>query len=139
MGTAVNPAFRQTSQAAIAIAIYKIVQTGPNSQLGGVQLGLLKLAYQGRSAGMVHNDPSPPAPRHTRMQRVSLMVSSHAVILMERAVFQLGSRNLVKLVHERWLFTKNAAQCYGRHLSLMAFHAAHGNAIVLSCGSGNAA
>src|SRR2546430_560776 len=41
IGAAVTPAFRQTNQAAIAIARYKTVQTGPNSQLGGFHLGLL--------------------------------------------------------------------------------------------------
>ena len=71
IGTAVNPIFLQTSQAAIAMAMYKIVHTGPNSQLGGVQRGLLKLAYHGRSAGVVHNDPSPAAPRQTTMHEIS--------------------------------------------------------------------
>ena len=73
IGTAVSPTFRQTSQAAIAIATYKIVQTGPNSQLGGVQLGLLKLAYHGRSAGVVHNDPSHAAPKQTTIHKISLI------------------------------------------------------------------
>src|ERR1019366_3940375 len=71
IGAAVKPTFRQTSQAAIAIAMYKIVQTGPNNQLGGVQLGLLKLAYHGRSAGVVSNDPIPAAPRQTTMHKIS--------------------------------------------------------------------
>jgi len=76
MGAAVKPASRQISQAAIAIAMYKIVQTGPNSQLGGVQLGLLKLAYHGRSAGVVHNDPSPAAAKQTAMQTMSRRLNS---------------------------------------------------------------
>src|SRR5579864_1705243 len=71
IGAAVKPTSRQISQAAIAMAMYKIVQTGPNSQLGGVQLGLLKLAYHGRSAGVVHNDPSPAAAKQTAMQTMS--------------------------------------------------------------------
>jgi hypothetical protein len=73
IGPAINPTFRQTSHAAIAIATNKIVHTGPNSQLGGVQRGLLKSLYHGRSAGVVSNDPSPAAPRQTAMQTMSLM------------------------------------------------------------------
>ena len=71
IGTAVSPTFPQTSQAAIAIARNRIVQTGPNSQLGGVQRGLLKLAYHGRRAGVVTKDPSAAAPRQTAMQTMS--------------------------------------------------------------------
>jgi len=76
IGAAVSPTFRQTSHAAIAIAMYKIVHTGPNSQLGGVQLGLLKLSYHGRSAGVVHNDPSPAAAKQTAMQTMSRRLNS---------------------------------------------------------------
>ena len=71
IGAAVKPTFRQTNQAAIAIAMNKIVQTGPNSQLGAVQRGLLRPAYHGRSAGAVSNDPSPAAPRQIAMQTMS--------------------------------------------------------------------
>ena len=76
IGTAVSPTFRQTSQAAIAIARYNIVQTGQNNQLGGVQLGLLKLAYHGRSAGVVHNDPSPAAAKQTARHTMSRRLNS---------------------------------------------------------------
>ncbi len=68
IGAAVRPAFRQTIQAAIAIARYKIVQTGPNSQLGGFHLGLLSPSYHGRRLGVVSSDPIPAAPRQTTMQ-----------------------------------------------------------------------
>ena len=54
-GAAVKPAFRQTNQAAIAIAMNKIVQTGPNSQLGAVQRGLLR--------------PGVPRPKRRRSQQ----------------------------------------------------------------------
>ena len=77
IGPAVKPTSCQISQAAIAMAMYKIVQTGPNSQLGGVQLGLLKLAYHGRSAGVVHNDPSPAAAKQTAMQTMSRKLNSN--------------------------------------------------------------
>src|SRR5208337_4771571 len=75
MGTAVKPTFLHTSQAAIAIATNKIVQTGANSQLGGVQLGLLRLAYHGRRAGAVNNEPMPAAPRQTTMHKTSRIVN----------------------------------------------------------------
>ena len=68
-----NPTLRQTNQAEIAIATNKSVQTGPKSQLGGVQLGLLKSAYHGLRAGVVSNDPSPAAPRQTTMQTRNLI------------------------------------------------------------------
>jgi len=71
MGNAIKPFRRQTSQAATAIATYKMLQTGANNQFGGVQLGLDNPSYQVISAGRVSKEPSQPAPRHTTMQRVS--------------------------------------------------------------------
>jgi hypothetical protein len=40
-----NPPRRHTSQAATPIIVYSAVQTGPKSQLGGVQDGFCRLAY----------------------------------------------------------------------------------------------
>src|ERR1700690_3388277 len=57
IGTAVIPTCRQTSHAANAIARYKSVQTGPNSQFGGVHLGFFNSTYQFLNAGTVKNEP----------------------------------------------------------------------------------
>lgn len=73
MGADASPALRQTNQAATAMARNKIVQTGANSQLGGVQAGFLSSAYQGRRDGVVSKDPRSAAARQAAMQTMSRM------------------------------------------------------------------
>ena len=57
-----------TSQAANAIITYKIVQTGPNSQFGGVHRGLANPEYHGFKLGTVKEEPINAALRETAMQ-----------------------------------------------------------------------
>lgn len=40
---------------------YSVVQTGPNTQLGGLKEGFASSAYQVGIAGVVKRDPIPPA------------------------------------------------------------------------------
>lgn len=90
IGPAVSPTFRQTNQTATAISTNKSAQTGPNSQFGGVQVGLLRSAYHGRSAGVVSSDPIPAAPKQTAMETISLIedlipaVTSRIVFLISQ-------------------------------------------------------
>ena len=58
---------RQTRQAAIALARYSSVQTGPNSQDGGFQAGLIKLAYHGPGA----NEAPNAAVRNTATKKIA--------------------------------------------------------------------
>jgi hypothetical protein len=86
IGAAVIPTFRQTNQAAIAIARNRIVQTGPNSQLGGFHLGLLNPSYHGRRAGVVSNDPIHAAPRQTTMQTISRISNRYTSVFSKGAL-----------------------------------------------------
>ena len=47
----------QTLHRAIAIAVYKIVQTGPKSQEGGLKLGLFNPKYQSETELAVAKPP----------------------------------------------------------------------------------
>src|SRR5579885_718059 len=58
-----SPRCRHTSQAAIAIPMYKVVQTGPNSQFGGFHEGFSRVAYQSRTDRLVTTAPTPAQPR----------------------------------------------------------------------------
>src|SRR5208283_4928146 len=132
IGPPVTPTFRQTNQAAIAIAMNKIVQTGPNSELGGVQLGLLRPAYHDRSAGVVSNDPSPAAPRQTTIQTISRIRGRYTNARSKAELSFNIAYDLVKLFRQRRLFAKEAAQGYSRHLCFVALHAADSHAVVTS-------
>jgi hypothetical protein len=62
---------------------YKADQTGPNIQLGGVQEGFARLAYQDGIEGFVKIDPINAAPKHIPIhaprpmsERVRLIVTS---------------------------------------------------------------
>jgi hypothetical protein len=41
--------------------MYRVIQTGPKSQLGGLNEGLLRVAYQVEIAGVVNIEPIIPA------------------------------------------------------------------------------
>ena len=56
----------------IPIRIYKVVQTGPNTQLGGVDGGFLRLGYQVGIALKVKRLPIPPAAKLTKIPIISL-------------------------------------------------------------------
>ncbi|OGI12259.1 hypothetical protein A3K64_02950 [Candidatus Micrarchaeota archaeon RBG_16_36_9] len=45
----------------IPIRVYRVSQTGPNSQSGGVKKGLSRLAYHDVIDGMVNSEPMTPA------------------------------------------------------------------------------
>ncbi len=63
--------FCQTSQAEIPINKYKVVQTGPNIQLGGLKDGLVIVLYQVLTLLLVKIAPKPPAPSVTMMEIIS--------------------------------------------------------------------
>ena len=50
----------------------KVVQTGANSQLGGLKDGLFKVGYQVLTAEVVKNDPITPAISQTTMLIINL-------------------------------------------------------------------
>src|SRR4051812_12310778 len=62
---AAHPARRQTSQAASAISTYRVVQTGPNTQSGGVHAGLRRVGYQSRTGPAVSAAPTAAVPKQT--------------------------------------------------------------------------
>jgi len=65
----------QTRYKDIPIIKYKMVQTGPNTQLGGLKLGLVKVTYQEETDEAVNNDPKIPANWQTTIERMSLRKS----------------------------------------------------------------
>jgi hypothetical protein len=65
---------------------YKTDQTGPNTQLAGVQEGFAKSAYQDGIEGFVKIDPKNAAPKHIPIhaprpmsERVKLILTSEGV------------------------------------------------------------
>jgi hypothetical protein len=60
-----NPPCRQTNHAATAMQMYRTVQTGPKSQLGGFHDGLASVAYQVGMLGVVATEPRPAAAKQT--------------------------------------------------------------------------
>ena len=68
-----NP-FCQTRKTEIPIRIYRVVQTGPNTQLGGVYGGFLRLGYQVGIALKVKRLLIPPAAKLAKMLIISLMM-----------------------------------------------------------------
>ncbi len=62
---------RHTSHPAKAIARYSAVQTGPNSQLGGVKKGLARLSYHSGMEDAVNADPTRAAPKHAATKPTS--------------------------------------------------------------------
>ena len=47
------------------IARYRAVQTGPTSQLGGVEKGLARLSYRSGTEGPLNAEPTSATPKHT--------------------------------------------------------------------------
>ena len=69
-----NPSLH-TKKRAIPIKTYNIVQTGPNSQLGGFQAGFAREAYQVVSSVEVATDPR-AAPKNTiKIDAISFGIS----------------------------------------------------------------
>ena len=56
----------QADHAAIDISIYKVVQTGPKTQLGGLKLGKIISEYQGSLKEEVAKLPIPEAAKVTK-------------------------------------------------------------------------
>jgi hypothetical protein len=63
--------FRQTKKAEIPISKKRVVHTGAKTQLGGLKVGLTKVAYQVGIAGVVKIDPKTP----TNWQIIMLIIS----------------------------------------------------------------
>src|SRR3989344_4128654 len=61
-----------TNHSAIPISRYKIVQTGPNIQAGGLSAGFTIPAYQVGMDGTVNSEPATPASPETAMAITSL-------------------------------------------------------------------
>src|ERR1044072_2801359 len=59
-----QPVRLHTIHAAIAIAAYSAVQTGPNSQLGGFHAGFLRVADHVGISGVVASAPRPATEKH---------------------------------------------------------------------------
>jgi len=53
-----------------------VIQTGPNTELGGVKVGFLSPAYQVAIAGVVKMAPMPPAPSQATILTISLIMSA---------------------------------------------------------------
>ena len=70
----IDKPFCQIRKTDIPIRIYKVVQTGPNTQLGGVYGGFFKLGYQVGIALKVKRLPIPPAAKLARMLIIILMM-----------------------------------------------------------------
>lgn len=66
---------RQTKNADSPIIMNSVIQTGENSQLGGVKDGFLKVAYQMGMEGVVKIEPMIPANWQTIMLITSLIIS----------------------------------------------------------------
>lgn len=60
--------FTHIKNSEIPINRYKKLQTGPNSQLGGLKKGLLRLACHVGMFGVVKKDPTPAAENVTRIE-----------------------------------------------------------------------
>jgi len=73
-----NP-FCQTRKTEMPIRTYKVVQTGPNTQLGGVYGGFLSIGYQVGIALKVKRLPMPPAAKQVRMLIISFMILSKSI------------------------------------------------------------
>jgi hypothetical protein len=54
----------------IPIKIYKIVQTGPNNQLGGLKKGLFNVEYQLAMLEVVKKEPIKPADKHKSIENI---------------------------------------------------------------------
>jgi len=61
--------FTRTRYQAAPINTYSSVQTGPNSQFGGLKNGLFRLTYQVFTDPAVNQPPAAPAPRHIAMHK----------------------------------------------------------------------
>jgi len=70
-----------TKNSAKPIKMYNSVQTGPNSQSGGVNQGLFNAAYHVEIAGMVTTAPTPPASKGTPTDTISFMISLVFILL----------------------------------------------------------
>ncbi len=66
---------RHTKNNAKPIKMYKVVQTGPNTQLGGVNQGLFNVVYHVEIAGVVTSPPIPPTSKGTPIDMISFMIS----------------------------------------------------------------
>jgi len=66
---------RHTRNTAIPIKMYRPIQTGANTQSGGVKNGFLSEAYHTGIAGLVKIEPSQPASWQITMLITSLMIS----------------------------------------------------------------
>lgn len=69
----VNPFF-QIRKAAMPMSAYRIVQTGPNIQLGGLRAGLASVIYQVGIADAVKNVPIIPASSQMIIEKIHLRV-----------------------------------------------------------------
>lgn len=99
-----SPPRFHTNHAATAIAAYSTVHTGPNTQPGGFQLGLFRLAYH--APGM-KNDPTAAAPKHSASHTTNppkrTIAPEPAVMCSRMARQHTGSKQISTTNLKRWL------------------------------------
>ena len=77
--------FCQTIKADKAMSRYSIVQTGPNSQSGGVNKGLLSVAYQSATAALVNIEPIKAAEKVKAKQTTSFITMESFITVFYQA------------------------------------------------------
>lgn len=77
--------FCQTRKADSAISKYRTVQTGPNSQSGGVKKGLLRLAYQSDMALRVKSEPRKAAEKVKARQTTNFITTGSFITIFYTA------------------------------------------------------
>ena len=72
---------RHTRKADNPISTNRLIQTGPNSQLGGVKVGFLRAAYHVGTAGAVKIDPITPTSWQVTILITNLIMSAALMLL----------------------------------------------------------
>lgn len=80
--------FLQTTNNAIPMRMYRVVQMGPNAQLGGVKEGLTKVGNQSKTPCDVKNEPTAPAAKGIDTAMINLYAS----------LFPSGANDLSKII-----------------------------------------
>lgn len=83
--------WRQIRNIAMPMNKYNTTQTGPKSQLGGLNAGFSRVAYHVGIWGIVKNEPTTPASSHTAMLRTNRQIS--------------GRRNLFVILRSTYCFS----------------------------------
>jgi hypothetical protein len=71
----VSDPLRHTRKREIPMSTKSVIQTGPKSQLGGLNEGFFSVAYQVEICGVVKTEPMIPASWHMKMLMISRQIS----------------------------------------------------------------